>query len=118
VVVVLAEVPCLVSPAAGGGLYVFFAGMAKIDWQFGAILGAGPQAHLFTPADHEVPWTALVVLMLSTNVWYYATNQYINQRCLAARNEWHAKADGKAAVDFGFHMSITRLAAKTVIYLF
>jgi len=32
------------------------------------------------------------VLMLSTNVWYYATNQYINQRCLAARDEWHAKA--------------------------
>ncbi|MHB8522809.1 MAG: sodium:solute symporter family transporter [Limisphaerales bacterium] len=75
----------------GGGLYVFFAGMAKIDWNFAAMLGSGQQAHLFTPADHEVPWTALVVLMLSTNVWYYATNQYINQRCLAARNEWHAK---------------------------
>ncbi len=76
----------------GGGVYVFFAGMVKIGWNFGAMLGAGHQAHLFTPADHEVPWTALVVLMLSTNVWYYATNQYINQRCLAARNEWHAKA--------------------------
>jgi SSS family solute:Na+ symporter len=75
----------------GGGIYVFFAGMAKIDWNFTAMLGAGQQAHLFTPSDHEVPWTALVVLMLSTNVWYYATNQYINQRCLAARNEWHAK---------------------------
>src|SRR2546422_5903979 len=75
----------------GGGIYVFFAGMAKIGWNFPAMLGAGQQAHLFTPADHEVPWTALVVLMLSTNVWYYATNQYINQRCLAARNEWHAK---------------------------
>ena len=75
----------------GGGLYVFFAGMAAIDWDFGAMLGAGQRAHLFTPADHEVPWTALVILMLSTNVWYYATNQYINQRCLAARNEWHAK---------------------------
>jgi SSS family solute:Na+ symporter len=75
----------------GGGLYVFFAGMARIDWNFTAMLGAGRQAHLFTPADHEVPWTAMVVLMLSTNVWYYATNQYINQRCLAARNEWHAK---------------------------
>ena len=75
----------------GGGIYVFFAGMAKIDWNFAAILGAGQQAHLMTPADHEVPWTALVVLMISTNVWYYATNQYINQRCLAARNEWHAK---------------------------
>ena len=76
----------------GGGLYVFLAGMAKIGWNFSAMLGAGQRAHLFTPADHEVPWTALVVLMLSTNVWYYATNQYINQRCLAARDEWHAKA--------------------------
>ncbi len=76
----------------GGGLYVFFAGMARIGWDFSAMLGTGQQGHLFTPADHEVPWTALVVLMLSTNVWYYATNQYINQRCLAARNEWHAKA--------------------------
>jgi SSS family solute:Na+ symporter len=75
----------------GGGLYVFFAGLAKIDWDFKAMLGTGQQAHLFTPAAHEVPWTALVVLMLSTNVWYYATNQYINQRCLAAKNEWHAR---------------------------
>lgn len=75
----------------GGGLYVFFAGLAAIHWDVGAMLGAGQQAHLFTPADHEVPWTALVVLTLSTNVWYYATNQYINQRCLAARNEWHAR---------------------------
>jgi SSS family solute:Na+ symporter len=76
----------------GGGLYVFFAGMAKIGWDFAAMLGTGQQARLMTPADHsEVPWTALVILALSTNVWYYATNQYINQRCLAARNAWHAK---------------------------
>lgn len=75
----------------GGGIYVFFAGMAKINWNFAAVLGVGQQAHLITNADHEVPWTGMVVLMLSTNVWYYATNQYINQRCLAARNEWHAK---------------------------
>jgi len=76
----------------GGGLYVFFAGMAMIGWDFQAVLGAGQQAHLIAPADDpEVPWTAFLVLALSTNVWYYATNQYINQRCLAARNEWHAK---------------------------
>lgn len=75
----------------GGGLYVFFAGLARIHWDFAAVLGQGQRAHLFTPADHEVPWTALVVLMLSTNVWYYTTNQHINQRCLAARDEWHAK---------------------------
>ena len=76
----------------GGGIFVFFAGMAKIGWDFQAILGTGQQAHLATTADNpEVPWTAFVILALSTNVWYYATNQYINQRCLAARNEWHAK---------------------------
>jgi SSS family solute:Na+ symporter len=75
----------------GGGIYVFFAGMAKIHWDFAAVLGTGQRAHLFTPASHEVPWTALVVLMVSTNVWYYTNNQHINQRCLAARNEWHAK---------------------------
>ncbi|MBN2295347.1 MAG: sodium/solute symporter [Pirellulales bacterium] len=76
----------------GGGLYIFFAGMNEIHWNFQAILGSGQQAHLATTADHpEIPWTALVILALSTNLWYYTTNQYINQRCLAARNEWHAK---------------------------
>jgi SSS family solute:Na+ symporter len=75
----------------GGGAYVFFAGLAKIHWDFAAVVGTGERAHLFTRANHEVPWTALVVLMLSTNVWYYTNNQHINQRCLAARNEWHAK---------------------------
>jgi SSS family solute:Na+ symporter len=76
----------------GGGIYMFFAGMSKIGWDFQAMLGTGDRAHLMTAADHpEVPWTAMVMLALSTNIWYYATNQYINQRCLAARNEWHAK---------------------------
>jgi len=75
----------------GGGIYVFFAGLSRIHWNFAAVLGTGQRAHLFTPADHEVPWTALLVLMLSTNVWYYTTNQHINQRCLAARDEWNAK---------------------------
>lgn len=76
----------------GGGLYVFFAGMSAIGWDFQAVLGSGQRARLFTPAGHpEVPWTAFAILALSTNTWYYATNQYINQRCLAARDEWHAK---------------------------
>jgi solute:Na+ symporter, SSS family len=76
----------------GGGIYVFFAGMSRIGWDFAAVIGEGARAHLTTTADHpDVPWTALIVLALSTNIWYYATNQYINQRCLAARNEWHAK---------------------------
>jgi SSS family solute:Na+ symporter len=76
----------------GGGIYIFIAGMSRIGWDFAAVIATGDRAHLMTAADHpDVPWTALIVLALSTNIWYYATNQYINQRCLAARNEWHAK---------------------------
>ncbi len=75
-----------------GGFYVFCASMNMIGWDFDAVRGTGDRAHLVASASHpDVPWTALIVLALSTNVWYYATNQYINQRCLAARNEWHAK---------------------------
>jgi SSS family solute:Na+ symporter len=65
--------------------------MARIGWDFAAVLGTGQHAHLIAPAEHEVPWTALVILALSTNVWYYGTDQFINQRCLGAKNEWHAK---------------------------
>ncbi len=76
----------------GGGIYVFFAGMAQIGWDFAKLLGTGQSAHLIAPASHEeIPWTALIILALSTNVWYYATDQFINQRCLGAKNEWHAK---------------------------
>lgn len=75
-----------------GGFYLFFAGMAALGWDVSRLIGEGARAHLFTPADHpEIPWTAFLILALSTNVWYYATNQYINQRCLAARDERHAK---------------------------
>lgn len=76
----------------GGGIYVFFAGMIRIGWDFSKVIGTGQHAHLIAPADHpDVPWTALIILALSTNVWYYATDQFINQRCLGAKNEWHAK---------------------------
>jgi SSS family solute:Na+ symporter len=75
----------------GGGLYVFVAGMHHLDWNFAAVINSGQRAHLIAPQSHEVPWTALVILALSTNVWYYATDQFINQRCLGAKNEWHSK---------------------------
>jgi SSS family solute:Na+ symporter len=75
-----------------GGLLVFALGYEKVGgWE--AIRGTGERAHLMLPASHpELPWTGMVVLFLSTNVWYYGTNQYINQRVLAARDEWHARA--------------------------
>jgi SSS family solute:Na+ symporter len=76
----------------GAGLLVFVLGLDQAGgWE--AIRGTGDRAHLMLPASHpELPWTGILVGMVSTNLWYYATNQYINQRVLGARNEWHARA--------------------------
>lgn len=73
-----------------GGLLIFFMGLYDVGWE--AIRSTGDRAHLILSASHPVlPWTAMLALAFSTNVWYYCTNQYINQRCLAAKDEWHAK---------------------------
>jgi solute:Na+ symporter, SSS family len=76
----------------GGGIYVFFAGMAHIGWDFAAVVGTGARAHLVASASNpDVPWMALITMIFSINIWYYASDQYINQRCLSAPNEWHSK---------------------------
>jgi len=75
----------------GGGIYVFFAGMARIGWDFAKVIGTGDHAHLINNSCPDLPWTAIIILALSTNVWYYATDQFINQRCLGAKSEWHSK---------------------------
>jgi len=75
-----------------GGMLIFVMGVTTVDGGWDAILSTGDRAHLILPAsDPQLPWTAMIGLALSTNVWYFCTNQYINQRCLAARDEWHAK---------------------------
>jgi len=74
------------------GLLVFFLGVHEVgNWE--AVVGTGDRAHMMLPAsDPHLPWTGMIVLFFSTNVWYYATNQYINQRVLGAKDEWHARA--------------------------
>jgi SSS family solute:Na+ symporter len=76
----------------GGGLLVFFIGVFTVPGGLDGIISANENSHLILPADHpEIPWPALVVLMLSTNVWFFCTNQSINQAALGAKNEWHAR---------------------------
>jgi len=76
----------------GGGLLVFFLGLFEVPGGLHTITGEGTRSHLILPAsDPYIPWTALIVLALSTNLWYYCTNQTINQSALGAKNEWHAK---------------------------
>ena len=90
----------------GGGLLVFVLGLKEIGgWQ--QMVGQGPRSHLILPANHpELPWTGMAVLFLSTNVWYYATNQYINQRILGAKNEWHARAGILFAAFLGIFLTL------------
>ena len=100
----------------GGGLYVFFAGMNRLHWDLTALLAGGQRAHLVAPIDHEVPWTALVILGLSTSVWYYASDQFINQRCLGARNEWHAKMGVLFAIGLQLLLPLATAAPGMIYY--
>jgi SSS family solute:Na+ symporter len=76
----------------GGGLLVFVLGLFKVPGGMDTIVDEGPRSHLILPAnDPFIPWTALIVLAFSTNLWYYCTNQTINQAALGAKDEWHAK---------------------------
>jgi SSS family solute:Na+ symporter len=76
----------------GGGILVFILGCMAVPGGIGEIVGSGDRAHLILPASHpDLPWTAILALAFCTNIFYYCTNQYINQRCLAARGEWDAR---------------------------
>ncbi len=76
----------------GGGFLIFILGVNRIDGGLSAIIGEGERAHLIRPVtDPEIPWTALLVLMFSTNIWYYCTSQNINQSVLGAKNRWNGR---------------------------
>lgn len=47
---------------------------------------------LMLPADdQDFPWTMYLGGLLCISIFYNATNQFIVQRTLAAKNEWHAR---------------------------
>ncbi|MGI8906496.1 MAG: sodium:solute symporter family transporter [Candidatus Sumerlaeaceae bacterium] len=70
------------------------------------------QAHpekfqVFLPPDHPLfPVTGIFTGFLSIGIWYSCTNQLIVQRCLGAKDEWHARVGVVAA---GFLHTITPL---------
>ncbi len=75
-----------------GGFIVFALGWAKLPNGLSDMIGTGDRAHLILPANHpDIPWTGLVVLAVSTNIWFFCTNQSINQSALGAKNRWHAQ---------------------------
>ncbi len=46
---------------------------------------------LLPSTDPDFPWTMFIGASLGIGIFYGATNQFMVQRALAARNEWHAR---------------------------
>ena len=56
--------------------------------------------HLLLAATNaSFPWTMFLGGIVCTSVFYCAANQFIVQRCLAAKDEWHARM-GVVAVNY------------------
>ncbi len=101
----------------GGGLLVFGLGLANVPGGWEAVVGTGERAHLILPAsDPELPWTAMVVLALSTGPWYFCTNQYINQNSLGAKDEWHARMGVVLACFLGVFTAMAYIFPGMVAY--
>ena len=57
-----------------------------------AIWATANEWHLLLPAnDQAFPWTQYLGGTLCISIFYFATNQFVVQRVLAAKNEWHAR---------------------------
>lgn len=58
----------------------------------GAVLATQSEWKLMYPADDpDYPWTQFLGMILCLSPFYWATNQFIVQRALAAKNETHAR---------------------------
>src|SRR5690606_13236583 len=68
---------------------------------FQAVVDSTQDWKMFYPAsDPDFPWTMYLGGLLCIIIFYCATNQFIVQRVLAAKNEWH----GKMGVIFGNYL--------------
>jgi len=57
-----------------------------------AVMATQHEWRLFYPADDpDYPWTQFLGMILCVSPFYWATNQFIVQRALAAKNETHAR---------------------------
>lgn len=74
-----------------GGLVLSFATLHATGGWSGFMATSGDW-HLLLPAtDPDFPWTQYFGAFLCISVFYCATNQFIVQRTLAAKDEWHAR---------------------------
>jgi SSS family solute:Na+ symporter len=103
--------------AAATGLYTILGGLRAVVWTemlqlvvllsggvvltiatlhavggWGAIVESSHSWHILLPhTDKDFPWTMYLGGSLCTSIFYAAANQFIVQRALAAKDEWHAR---------------------------
>lgn len=64
----------------------------KASGGFPAIVESSQHWRTLLPAsDPDFPWTMNLGGALCISIFYFATNQFVVQRTLAAKNEWHAR---------------------------
>ena len=104
--------------AAATGAYTIYGGLVSAAWtdfmQLVLLLAAGllvallglwkagglvalataypEKFQVFLPPEHKLfPATGVFTGFLTIGIWYNCASQHIVQRCLSARNEWHAR---------------------------
>ena len=88
--VVWTEMLQLVVLVTGGLVLSIMTIHAGGGWQ--AVMATSPSWHLILPAtDPDFPWTMYLGGIVCISVFYCAANQFIVQRTLAAKDEWHAR---------------------------
>jgi len=108
---------CIVILAVFTGVYTIIGGLRAVVWTemlqlvvllaggvalsyktigavggWSQVMATSHKWHLLPPANDPVfPWTQFLGGTLCISVFYCAANQFIVQRALAAKNEWHAR---------------------------
>ncbi len=74
------------------GIIILFVVTVNAGGGLSAVVESSKKWKIWFPAsDPDFPWTRYVGAYLCISIFYNATNQFMVQRTLAARNEWHAR---------------------------
>jgi SSS family solute:Na+ symporter len=75
-----------------GGILVPVLGLMKVGGLFQLVHEMPGKFQVFHSPRHELfPLTGVFTSFLSVGIWYNCTSQHLVQRCLAAKDEWHAR---------------------------
>lgn len=74
-----------------GGIILSFATIHAVGGWQGVMATSGKWELILPATDPDFPWTSFLGGLLCISVFYCAANQFIVQRTLAAKDEWHAR---------------------------